>query len=168
MLSARSKALWLAFVRSIAHRIFAIVATPIPPDRSASVSFTFSDASGASRRHTKRPWRRVTSRERVGENLVDFAFVRADVLWLIVLLIRPVSFVSMRGTFHVRCLSSSKRKMSMPAHSSSLGKSLGRAFSAQPMWTELVAVSLLGQKTIGGTRRVVLLATPVSIRAVSV
>jgi hypothetical protein len=92
------------------------------------VSFTFSDASWASRRHTKRPWRRVTSRERVGENLVDFAFVRADVLWLIVLLIRFVSFVSIRGTFHVRCPSSSKRKMSTSAQSPSLSKSLGHAF----------------------------------------
>src|SRR4026209_904690 len=90
-LSARSKAFWLALVRSISHRIFAIVVTPIPPDRSVSVSFTCSVASCAFRRHPKRPWRRVTGREPVGENLVDFAFVRTDVLWLIVLLIRPVS-----------------------------------------------------------------------------
>src|SRR6476660_3020554 len=34
MLSARSKALWLALVRSIAHRTLVIVLTPTPPDRS--------------------------------------------------------------------------------------------------------------------------------------
>ena len=39
--------------------------------------------------------------ERVGENPIDFAFVLADVLWLVVLRTRPVSFVSISGTFHV-------------------------------------------------------------------
>jgi len=54
---------------------------------------------------TKRPWRSVTSGEGVGENLIDVAFFRADVLWLVVVRIRPASFVSIRETFHVGCLS---------------------------------------------------------------
>jgi len=61
-----------------------------------------SDTSWALERHTKGPWGRVTGRERVGENPVDLTFVPIDVLWLAVPQARPVSFLSVSGTFHVR------------------------------------------------------------------
>ena len=63
-----------------------IVVTPIPPDRSASVPFgcwtLFRRVDVTPRVHGGR----VTGRERVGENLIDFAFVLADALSLGVLL----------------------------------------------------------------------------------
>src|SRR5688572_19938919 len=78
---------------------------------SDPVSCACSDALRTGGRHTERPRRRVASRERVGENLIDLAFFGADILWRLVLRIPPVSFLSIRGTFHVRCPISPGEKM---------------------------------------------------------
>lgn len=91
-----------------------LLVTPLLHDRSDSASLVLRTLFGASRRHTKGPWRRVTSRERVGKNLVDFAFLGADILWLLALRIRPIWFMSIRGMFHVRCPFSFKRRMWIP------------------------------------------------------
>src|SRR5215208_3859287 len=58
MLSARSKALRLAFVRSIAHRIVLIVVTAIPPGPSAAPSLSLAD---------RRRWRLCHTRASMAE-----------------------------------------------------------------------------------------------------
>lgn len=46
---------------------------------------------------TERHWQGTS-----GERLVDFVFFGVDVLWMLVLPVRHVSFTRIKATFHVR------------------------------------------------------------------
>ena len=53
--------------------------------------------------YAERPWRSVTGRERVGEDLIDVAFVCRGVHRLFVSPVRQISFMTESGTLNVDC-----------------------------------------------------------------
>src|SRR5687767_8619817 len=108
MLSARSKAFRLAFVRSIAHKIFLIVVTSRSPP-SLSPALSSVGAPWRRRLDPERPWGGVTGREGVGQNVGNLGLRETGIPRAVVPRACRISFVRIRRTHHV-CPSSQSHR----------------------------------------------------------